>query len=128
MAINWLVALKAVPWTDLVQAAPGIVKSARKLFAGARESASRTTGATHAGAQAGAGTSVEARLEHVETTLAMLSEDQRASADLIRSLADQNARMVEAMAVLQARARIMLGLCIGLVLAFVTLAIWVVTR
>ena len=30
MAISWLVALKAVPWSDLVQAAPGIVKGARK--------------------------------------------------------------------------------------------------
>jgi len=128
MAINWIVALKAVPWSDLVQAAPGIVKSARKLFAGARESAARTAGAAHAGAQPGAEASVEARLEHIETTLAMLGEDQRSSAELIRSLADQNAQVVQAMAVLQARARIMLGVSIALLIAFVTLAIWVVTR
>ena len=38
MAINWLFALKAVPWTDLVQAAPHLVKGARRLFNSARSS------------------------------------------------------------------------------------------
>jgi hypothetical protein len=128
MAINWIVALKAVPWTDLVQAAPGIVKGARKLFADARANPARASARGAANASTATGTSVEARLAQLETQLEILGEEQRASADLIRSLADQHARVVQAMTVLQARTRVLLGVCIALAVALTTLAIWVVTR
>ena len=126
MAINWIVALTAVPWSELVQAAPGIVKGARNLFTGARERAGHAPGT--ANTEAGASTGVEGRLAQIEATLAVLGEEQRASAELIRSLADQNARVVQAMAAMQARARIVLGVCIALVVAVVTLAIGLLTR
>ena len=47
MALSWLTALKAVPWADVVQAAPEIVQGARKLFNAAK---------TYAGSQGNAAT------------------------------------------------------------------------
>jgi len=127
MAINWFLALKAVPWTDLVQAAPSIVKGARKLFAGAHVGVAEPN-AQAPGAEPGAGSSVEARLAAVEAQLATLVAEQAATVELVRSLAEQNARVVEAMAIIRARARIVLALGVVLLIAFVTLAAWVLTR
>jgi hypothetical protein len=121
MAINWLVALKVVPWSDLAQAAPHIVKSARKLFTSARPRADEGTAAEERSSKA---LGVDVRLAQVEAATHELRTEQRATADLIRSLAEQNARVVDAIAVLQARIRVLLGLCIVLTLALITLAAW----
>ncbi|MCC6534230.1 MAG: hypothetical protein IT531_16900 [Burkholderiales bacterium] len=126
MAINWVVALKAVPWTDLVQAAPAIVKGARRLFSSARAGVatdiarSAIPGTQHGG--------IDARLAAIEAALDAMGSEQRASAELIRSLAEQNARVIETMAIMRARARILLGLCIALSVALIVLALWVGTR
>jgi len=117
--------LKAVPWTDLVQAAPSIVKGARKLFSQARGNEQATNKA--ATAPGGRGTTDE-RLHGVEAAVQRLGTEQQASAELIRSLAEQNARVVETMAILQARQRILLGVCAALTVAFVVLVVWVATR
>jgi hypothetical protein len=127
MAINWLFALKAVPWSDVVQAAPAIVKGARKLFNTARTSEPPPVGPEDAYSGADAD-SVHARLARLEAALHDVDAEQNSSAELIRSLAEQNARVVEAIEVLRARLRILLGVTVGLALAFAVLAIWVLTR
>ena len=124
MAINWLIALKAVPWADVVQAAPGLVKSARKLFNTARSSQPPAAGET---AFHDSGT-VSERLARIEAALANLDAEQDSSAELIRSLAEQNARVVEAIEVLRTRVRLLLGATAVLIVAFLGLAVWVVTR
>jgi hypothetical protein len=124
MAINWLIALKAVPWSDLMQAAPHIVKGARRLFNTARSS----DAAADASAElAGTGT-VQERLQRIESALQTLDSEQEASAELIRSLAEQHARLVEAIEVLRARARILLGVNVALGIALAAATIWVLTR
>ena len=127
MAINWLFALKAVPWSDVVQAAPGNVKRARNLFNSAHTSEPPPVGTAepYTGANSD---SVHARLNRLEVALQNVDAEQNSSADLMRSLAEQNARVVEAIEVLRARTRLLLGLSIGLTVALVVLAIWVVTR
>jgi hypothetical protein len=130
MAINWLIALKAIPWSELAQAAPHIVKGARTLFTTARGRAGAGSGAGNAtNADLGAASlGIEERLRQVETAAQALQAEQRATADVLRSLAEQNARVVEAIAVLQARLRILLGLSILLILALVVLAAWVLAK
>jgi hypothetical protein len=125
MAINWIVALKAVPWGDVVQAAPSIVKGARKLLSTVRagSDAARTERA-----RTGPAGSVEARLDELESRLAALSAEQQASAELIRNLAEQNARMVEAIGIMRARARILLALCIASSVGLLVLLVWMLTR
>lgn len=130
MAISWLTALKAVPWADVVQAAPGIVKGARKLFTTVRgETADGQAGHTPAqGADADSGKSLSVRLSEAQSALDALRAEQRASAELIRSLAEQNAKVVEAIAILRARQRILLVVTGLLATGLVAIAAWVVTR
>ena len=127
MAINWLFALKAVPWADLVQAAPHIVKGARRLFNTARDSEPPPTGVAEGGFGRD-GASVQERLRRIETALQALDSEQNASAELIRSLAEQNARVVEAIEVLRARMRLLLAVTTVLGIAFAAAAIWLLAR
>ena len=76
MALSWLTALKAVPWADVVQAAPGIVQGARKLFTAAKEYAS-ADGASANPQGARRTDALEARLQQIETGLDALAADQR---------------------------------------------------
>ena len=126
MAINWLYALKAIPWADVVQAAPAIVKSARKLFNAARSSEPPPVDTRETYAEDDA--SLHARLSRVEAALQNVDAEQNASAELIRSLAEQNARVVEAIEVLRARTRVLMVVTTTLAVAFVVLAVWVATR
>lgn len=127
MAISWILALKAVPWADLVQATPAIVKGARKLFTSSPGTARQANGAVRPDPSV-APTSAEARLAQMEAALDAMSREQQSTAELIRSLAEQNARVVQTMTIIRARARILLILFIALSIAFATFAIWVVTR
>lgn len=129
MAINWLFALKAVPWTDLVQHAPTIVKGARKLYATVRGGG--TESAPHRPAPTGASTAADepvARIAELEARLTQIAAEQQASAELIRNLAEQNARMIEAIGIMRVRARILLGISVCAWIAVFVLAVWVATR
>lgn len=125
MAVNWLLALKAVPWTDVVRAAPAIVKGARKLFDSARESEAPPVGPAHDRGPPG---SVQARLSEIEAALQTLDAEQDSSAELIRSLAEQHARVVQAIEVLRARTRLLIGLNVALLVAVAIMAIWLITQ
>jgi len=98
MPISWLTALKVIPWADVLEAAPHVVKGARSLLA-------RTLGDKAAGTAAAGDRSPEALSERV----ARLEAEQASSAELIRSLAEQNAKLVAATAVLR-----VLGMLIAL--------------
>lgn len=128
MGINWLVALKAVPWTDLVQAAPGIVKGAKKLYTSVRGGAAQQAAEAPPPVSPASGGGLDARVAQVENRLAALMAEQQASAEVIRGLADQNARLIEVVGILRARARILLGLCVASSLGCLALALWVLTR
>lgn len=90
-------ALKVVPWSDVITAAPGLVKGARKLFAG--EEAAATTPVVPPDADA------MQRLALLESRVADMSAREQASIKLIEGLAEQNAAVVEALRVMRARAR-----------------------
>jgi hypothetical protein len=128
MAINWLLALKAVPWGELAQAAPGIVKGARRLFNTARQSEPPPVGPAEAGASGATAHAMPARVARLEAAVQNLDSEQQSSAELLRSLAEQNSRVVAAIEVLRARSRLLLGVSIALAAGYVVLAVWVVTR
>jgi hypothetical protein len=129
MGINWLVALKAVPWTDLAQAAPGIVKGARKLYTTVRGGAgTQASGTEGVDAPAPGRSGLDARVAQIENRLSALMAEQQASAEVIRSLADQNARLIEVVEILRARARILVAACAASCLGCVALAIWMFMR
>lgn len=109
MAISWISALKVIPWGDVIEAAPGLVKGARKVF-------SRTQAVEPAVPAASAGATPQQRIEQLDAAVARLAEQQQAAAALIESLAEQNAKVVEAIEVLRARTRLLVGACAVLAL------------
>ncbi|KQU67204.1 MULTISPECIES: hypothetical protein [unclassified Rhizobacter] len=117
MAISWISALKVIPWGDVIEAAPGLVKGARKVF-------SRTQ-AEPAASQPSAGEPAESpsqRIERLETAVARMGEQQQAAAALLESLAEHNAKVVEAIEVLRLRSKLLIGACAVLLLAVAALA------
>ena len=120
MALSWLTALKAVPWADVVQAAPGIVQGARKLFQSAKTYAGSQGDSAGAAAERSGG-ALNERLQQIDASLQALQSEQRTSAELIRSLAEQNANIVAALDVLRNRVRVLTGACIVLAVALAAL-------
>jgi len=129
MALGWLTALKAVPWSDVVQAAPNIVQGARKLFTAAKSYRAPAEGAaTTPASGGGSGDHSEARLGQIDSHIETLQAEQRASAELIRSLAEQNANIVAALDLMRKRMRILASVSILLMIVLTLLALAVVAN
>ena len=120
MAIGWLTALKVIPWGDVIEATPGIVKGARKIFT--RTQQTDTPVAPHHTPATGA--ELQDRVLQLEARLAQVSEQQGASAQLIETLAEQNARVVEAIEILRVRTRLLLWLSVVLGVVVAGLVAW----
>ncbi len=128
MAVGWLTALKVIPWADVIEAAPGLAKSAKGFFkrtqegaTPAPESASMPPGTAAEGLSLAQATQ---RITVLEARLAQTAERQQAAAALIDSLASQNARLVEAVDALDKRCQgLKVALCVVALLAVGTL-IW----
>jgi hypothetical protein len=119
MAIGWMTALKVIPWSDVIEATPGIVKGARKIFARSQETDTPVaTGSPSSSAE------LQARVVQLESTLAQLTEQQQASAQLIETLAEQNARIVEAVDILRVRTRLLMAVSGVLALLLAALVLW----
>jgi len=117
VAISWISALKVIPWGDVIEAAPGLVKGARKVFSRAQ--------AEPAASQPAAGEPAELpaqRIERLEAAVARLGEQQQAAAALLESLAEHNAKVVDAIEVLRLRSKLLTGACALLLLAVAALA------
>lgn len=95
-----LAALKIVPWADVISAAPGIVKGARKMFR-------RTEEEVQAAATAPPADDADPvqRMRALEIRVHELAEGQKAAAAIVEALAEQNAAVVGALAVLRVRQR-----------------------
>lgn len=129
MPLPWLSALKLIPWGDVISATPQIVKGARNLYDGVRGGAAKKAAARPAGT-----TSVTTPLSADPQALAVhvqqlqervqtLEDEQARSAELIQSLAEQNAQVVAAVEALRQRSRTLLRLTVALGTALVVLAI-----
>jgi hypothetical protein len=117
MAISWLSALKVIPWGDVIDAAPGVVKGARKIF-------TRTQQADSSVPPVEPGTDLPQRVAQLETSVNQLLAQQQASAKLMETLAEQNARVVQAVDILRLRTLMLLVLNVVLAVALVGVTIW----
>ncbi len=127
MAAVWLQALKVIPWGTVIDAAPGLARSARGFFKKTQEAAQAAADsatASPSGADEGDPLALATRrIGALEGALAQATERQQAAAELLDSLAAQNARLVEAVDVLRRRVQ---GLLIaGVVLAAAGVATWI---
>jgi len=82
--MSWLTALKLIPWRDVVENAPAVLRTARKLWD-----------------KQPAGPSLEQEV-------AALREEARRAAAVIESLAEQNTRLVQAVEILRVRTRLLM--------------------
>ncbi len=115
----WLSALKAIPWGDVIAAAPTVTRSARKLFARKRPEADSPPADPPAG---------EPPLQLLQEGLVRLSEQQQAQAEVLEALAAQNARIVETLEILRMRLRLLVGLSAALGAGLLGMLSWLVWR
>lgn len=92
---GWISAFKAIPWTELISAAPKIVKGARNLWTAVRKKE----------APAVAGQGPESGQRALEAQIEELRRELAAASELVTELAEQNSRLVEAVALLRVRTR-----------------------
>ena len=105
MAISWITALKLIPWRDVVENAPTVLRTARKLW-------DRQPQGQHS----------------LQQEVASLREEARRAAEVIESLAEQNTRLVQAVEVLRARTRLLMYGLGALSIAVVTLIVLLLVR
>ena len=106
MAIGWVSALKLVPWGDVIQAAPHVLKAAKGLLSKspAEDEAATDAAVAPAGIASPAHNAGELALQHVaqlEARVAQLTEAQRASAQLIQQMAEQQSQIVQTVGLLR---------------------------
>jgi hypothetical protein len=119
MAIGWLTLLKHVPWTEVVSNAPKVADGARKLWKAVAKKSPAASG--EATATLAAGSAPDARTARLEGVVADLQGQMVASSELIKALADQNARLVASVGTLRTRiawlAALLAAVAAGLVFA-----------
>jgi len=96
MAIAWLA---AVPWTEVIKAAPTVIENAKKLWNSVSKkplptSPPITTGEKILSNEAQAIVVLESRISDVEVHVGDLDTQMRASSELIKALADQNGQLI----------------------------------
>ncbi len=127
MAI-WMTALKIIPWGDVLESAPHIVKAAKHLFSATKTDASSFAEAPNSSTGDGLANldKLDKRIRLLETRVVELGDEQKSSSELIKSLAEQNALVVEAIEVFRVRVKILLVACILLVGMLAGLVFWLV--
>ncbi|CAN5563373.1 hypothetical protein BH09PSE5_BH09PSE5_10950 [soil metagenome] len=128
MPIGWMTALKMVPWGDVIENAPTLVNGAKRLFTKTRTDTpvEPTTPAagearTHVDADERL-RQLSALLDQSQARITALEAESRDTALLIKSLAEQQAKVVAAIEVLSKRSSLLIGTCVVLVVACAGLA------
>ena len=131
MAISWVTALKMVPWSDVIAAAPHVLKAAKGLIhKSAAEDAQVPAELHEAPAEPAppAHSAGELALQQVallEARVQQLEEAQRASAQLIQQMAEQQAQIVQTVGLLRTGATRLAWACGVLGAAVIGLLVYV---
>ena len=125
MAIPWLLALKVIPWGDVIEHAPNVLKAARKLMDRQRAEPDpcSTTAVDLAGGALPSLGELKNRLIAAQVQLDRQTQTQAEMAQTLAELAEQNARLVSAVETLRVRTRLMLWALAALAVAVVCL-VW----
>ena len=130
MALGWLSALKVIPWSDVVGAAPTVVRGAQQLWQKVRSEPAEPA-ARPAAPPAAPGTdpreaalaALGARVEALEARATVLAREGHAASELIAALADQNARLVDTVGQLRLRLRLLFAAAAVLTLSVAVLGV-----
>ena len=100
MPIPWLVVLQGVPWTDVIRNAPKVADGAKKLWNTVskkgpfQELPTGSADAPHP-QDSQAIALLQSRIAAMEGAIADLHSQMLASSELIKTLAEQNTRLIE---------------------------------
>lgn len=129
MAVPWLLALKVIPWGDVIEHAPKVLRGAQRLLDRQRQG-NRPSQAAPVGAAPESGMTGRPGLDVLRDQVAHLQaelEGQRADlqqlTEMAAELAQQNTRLVQAVDVLRWRTR-WLGLACGVLALLGAVAWW----
>ena len=127
MAIGWMTALKIIPWGNVLESAPHIVKAAKHLFSATKADQDDYASPSELGRREGLA-NLDGRIKLMEERITELRQEQQSSAELIKSLAEQNALIVEAVDIFRMRLKIVLVTSIILLGILSGLIFWLITR
>lgn len=133
MAVNWIASLKYVPWSKVIGMTPSIVESGGKLWDRiSNRRAEASTVANPAGQPPPsipeALAAIEIRLMALEKKSAELGEEAVSSFQVVKSIVDQNAQVVQAVDVLLVRTQLLVRVSVLLGIACVALLVLVLAR
>ena len=124
MAIPWLLALKVIPWGDVIEHAPKVLNAARKLMDRQRTEpppAVTTLNVDPSDTPPSLG-ELKNRLIAAQGQLDRQAQTQEQLTQTLAELAEQNARLVSAVELLRVRTRMLLWGAAALALAVAWLA------
>jgi Mg2+ and Co2+ transporter CorA len=133
MAIPWLVALKVIPWGDVIEHAPKVLNAARQLLDKQRQqrpaveaplAAPQSDVIEMPGPTPPEVRELQQRLATTREDLAGLQQPQDQITQTLADLAEQNTRLVQAVEVLRKRTRLLMGAVVVLAAA----GLWWVLR
>lgn len=125
MAIPWIAALKIIPWGDVIEHAPKVLNAARKLLDKQKAPAASVPPSAPMDPNAEPPSLGELRNRLIEARQLIDQQNaaQQQMAQTLTELAEQNARLVEAVQLLRVRTRMVMVvtalLALGLVVLFV---------
>ena len=110
MAIPWLVALKVIPWGDVIEHAPTVLNAARKLMDRSKAPPAGTTAPAPLDLSEAPPTlgELKNRLIEARQLLNQQAAVQEQMAQTVAELAEQNARLVGAVDLLRKRTRVLM--------------------
>jgi len=118
MGLPWLLALKLVPWGDVIEHAPKVIAGARRLLDKQRGGVVDIDAAP---VPSGSGTPIE-RVQVLEAAWQRMQANLTQVAQSNAELAEQNARLIEQVERLRKRSRWLLGGAAVLALGLLMLA------
>lgn len=125
MAIPWLLALKVIPWGDVIEHAPKVLNAARKLMDREKAPEGTTVAATPMDLALDTPPSLgelRNRLIEARQLIDQQARTQDQMAQTLAELAEQNARLVSAVELLRVRTRLLMfviaALAIGVIVLF----------
>jgi hypothetical protein len=110
----WLLALKVIPWGDVIEHAPRVLNAARKMVDRQREQRQTANDVPATGSTPGAEVAsvsvqqLQSRLDAAHQRMDALLQAQDQLTQTVAELAEQNARLVAAVDVLRLRTRMLL--------------------
>ena len=125
MAIPWLAALKIVPWGDVIEHAPNVLKAARKLMdrQKAEPELSTNTAVDMTGQSVPSLGELQNRLIAAQVQMEGQAQKQAQLTETLAALAEQNAQLVSAVEVLRLRTRLLVWGMAALVVAILYLGL-----